>query len=290
MKVKVLTDSGGCMSSQEAEQHHIDYLPLQVIIEDKTYLDGVNLTNEVLYDFLEQGAFPQTSLPPLGAIEDLFDQYEKDEVTDIVLITLSNGLSSTNDNVTSAAMRHNIKVHTLDIFSTLAVEGYWARCAAHLVEQGVDPDEIVRRIQESVDHSAGYLIVENLDHLVAGGRLTPMAAKLAGLMKIKPILLVSNATKGKVGQFDKVRTFSKAVKRGCEVIAKSNINDEEYITFIMDARNEKGSHLAHKHLRASFPNMKLVEQPLAAVIASHTGLESVGLQYAKKVEGCQECI
>ncbi len=289
MKVKVLTDSGGCMSSKEAALHQIDYLPLQVIVEDKTYLDGVNLTNEVLYDFLEQGAFPQTSLPPLGMIEDTFDAYEKEGVTDIILISLSNGLSSTNDNVCSCALRHGIKVHTLDVYSTLAVEGYWARCAAFLASEGVEPEEIIARLQDSVEHSAGYLIVEDLGHLVAGGRLTPMAAKLAGLMKIKPILLVSKATAGKVGQFDKVRTFSKAVKRGCEVIEKSELDQDDYIMFVMDARNEKGKNLAVKTLRNAFDHLEIVTKPLAAVIACHTGIGSVGLQYAKKVKGCPNC-
>lgn len=286
MKVRVVTDSGGCMSKEQAKACQLDYLPLQIVVDDKTYLDGVDITNNVLYGLMENGAFPQTSQPPLYIIEDLMLQYEKEEVTDIILITLSSGLSGTNENVCAAAKRHGINVHTLDVYTTLAVEGYWATCAAQLAQQNVDPDEIIRRIQESVDHSSGYLMVENLDHLVKGGRLTPMAAKLAGMLKIVPILLVSKATQGKVGTFEKVRTMSKAIKRACEVILDSNVNENDYVYFVMDAKNEKGAKLAYKKLKAAYPNAEIQKSDLCAVIACHTGMQAVGLQFARKVEGC----
>ena len=76
MKVRVLTDSGCGLTKEEAAQYHLDYLPLQVIVENKTYLDGIDLTTEQLYDLIDKGYLPQTSMPPLGMIEELFDQYK----------------------------------------------------------------------------------------------------------------------------------------------------------------------------------------------------------------------
>ena len=112
-------------------------------------------------------------------------------VTDVVLITLSSCLSSTNSTVTAALQSHGLKVHTLDLYTTLAVEWYAANAAAQLAAAGVAPEEIIRRLQEAIDDSKGFLIPEDLDHLAKGGRLTPMAAKLGGLLKIRPILEVS---------------------------------------------------------------------------------------------------
>lgn len=188
MKTRVVTDSGGGISQQQARQLDIDYLPLQVMIDEKTYLDGVDMDAEFLYDQMEQGAMPQTSQPPLGMIEELMNQYEEDQVTDIILITLSSGLSGTNESICAAAKRHGLTIHTLDIYTTLAMEGYMAQAAKKLVDQGCTPEQVIARLQASVEQSAGYLIVEDLQFLAAGGRLTPMAAKLGGMLKIKPIL------------------------------------------------------------------------------------------------------
>lgn len=70
MKVKVITDSGSGFTKEQAAEYGLDFLPLQVIIEDKAYLDGIDLTVEELYDFIDRGFLPQTSMPPLGMIEE----------------------------------------------------------------------------------------------------------------------------------------------------------------------------------------------------------------------------
>jgi len=100
MNVRVMTDSGSGLTKAQAEALGMDYLPLQVTAGDSTYLDGIDLTTDRLYDMLEAGDMPSTSLPPLGIVEELAEKYEEEGVTDVVLITLSNGLSSTNSTVT----------------------------------------------------------------------------------------------------------------------------------------------------------------------------------------------
>lgn len=287
MKIKVLTDSGTCMNKEETESYGIEYLPLQIAIEDKTYLDGVDLSTEQLYDLLDKGHLPRTSMPPLGFIEDTFDRYNEEGVTDIILITLSSGLSGTNSAIQACALNHNIKVHTLDICTTLAPQRYWAICAAKLVEQGVACHEIIKRIQDSVNNSKGYLLPENLEHLARGGRLSPTSAKLAGMLKIIPILEVSKDTQGKVGKdAEKVRTMSKAIKKQCKVIAKATKNPSDYEYFILDSRSEENKALAIRELKEAVgENISLTILPIGAVIASHTGNGAIGLQYAKKVKG-----
>ena len=143
MNVRVMTDSGSGLTKAQAEALGMDYLPLQVTAGDSTYLDGIDLTTDRLYDMLEAGDMPSTSLPPLGIVEELAEKYEEEGVTDVVLITLSNGLSSTNSTVTAALKSHDINVHTLDLYTTLGVEWYAAQAAAQLAAAGVAPQEIV---------------------------------------------------------------------------------------------------------------------------------------------------
>lgn len=288
MKVKVLTDSGSCMSQSEANSYGLDYLPLQVSIEDKVYMDGCDLTTEDLYNYLEKGYMPQTSLPALGLIEDIFDRYKEEGVSDVVVISLSSGLSSTNSTIQASANWHHIKCHTLDIYSTLATERYWAICAAKLAQEGVHPQEIIARIKESVDSSKGYLIPENLEHLARGGRLSPSAAKLAGMLKIVPILEVSKDSEGKVGKdSEKVRTMSKAIKKTCKLVSKAVDDVEDYEVFVLNSRAQDNAQLAIDELKEQIgEDVKITEIPIGAVIAAHTGLQAVGIQYCRKVKGC----
>ena len=286
MNVRVMTDSGSGLTKAQAEALGMDYLPLQVTAGDSTYLDGIDLTTDRLYDMLEAGDMPSTSLPPLGIVEELAEKYEEEGVTDVVLITLSNGLSSTNSTVTAALKSHDINVHTLDLYTTLGVEWYAAQAAAQLAAAGVAPQEIVTRIAEAIEDSKGFLIPEDLDHLAKGGRLTPMAAKLGGLLKIRPILEVSKASEGKVDVWDKVHTTSKAIKKAAEHIQESLTPGKDYVFFVLDSRNPEGAALAAKGLEENGP-VKILEQPLCAVIASHTGMQAVGLQYIPKIEGVE---
>lgn len=157
--------------------------------------------------------------------------------------------------------------------------------AQKLVEQEIHPEEIISRLKDSVDHSRGFLIPEDLDHLAKGGRLTPMAAKLAGMLKIKPILEVSKNTEGKVDVFDKVRTMSKAIKKAVKVISK-DANAQDYEFYVLNGENQEGTQIAIDELHDVFgEDIQIHTDPMYAVIAVHTGLGAVGVQFVKKVKG-----
>ena len=286
MKIKVIVDSGSGLSKKQAQELGMDYLPLQVMVGNKTYEDGVDLSIQQLYDFIEQEAIVQTSQPSLGYVMDLLDSYEKEGITDIILITLSQGLSGTNNTVQAVCQQHSIRMHTLDIYTTLAVEMYCAKAAQNLADQGVEPEEIIKRIQTGIEDSKGYLIAEDLEYLSRGGRLSPMAAKLGGMLKIKPILEVSKKTGGKVDVFDKVRTTNKAIKKAVYALEENIKDAEEYKIFVLDADAKSSSLIALENIKTILGEKTDVEtQPICAVIASHTGLKAVGIQYIRKIKG-----
>lgn len=285
MKTKVVTDSGSGLSQKQADALGIGLLPLQVLVDDEQYLDGVNLDTKMLYEMLEEGKMPTTSQPPLLLEEELFEGYKKDGITDLIVINLSNGLSSTNQTVQATAKRLGLNVHTLDIYTTLAIEQYLAVAAKQLLDAGKDADEIIRILENAVDQSAGYLMVDNLDHLAAGGRLTPLAAKLGGLLKIKPVLKVSKDTEGKVDSFDKVRTFHKALAKGVEQVEKGLKPGVEYEFFILNGNDDAMAEKAKELLHEISPETPVHTLDMFPVIASHTGLGSIGVQYIPKIEG-----
>ncbi|WP_323090674.1 DegV family protein [Allobaculum sp. JKK-2023] len=285
MKTKVVTDSGSGLTQKQADALGIGFLPLQVLVDDQQYLDGVDLNTEMLYAMLEDGKMPTTSQPPLLLEEELFEELLKEGYTDIIAINLSSGLSSTNEIVQATAKRLGLTVHTLDIYTTLAIQKYLAIAAKQLLDQGKDPDEIIRLLSEAVDKSEGYLIVDNLDHLAAGGRLTPLAAKLGGLLKIKPVLKVAKSTEGKVDSFDKVRTFHKAVAKGVDQVKSALQPGVDYEFFILNGNDDAMAQKTRELLNAISPDTPVHTMDMFPVIASHTGLGSIGIQFIPKIEG-----
>lgn len=288
MKAKVITDSGSGLTQAQADALGIGLLPLQILIDEDQYLDGVNLGVDKLYEFLGEGKMPTTSQPPLLLEEELFENCKNEGITDLIVINLSNGLSSTNQTVQATANRMGITVHTLDIYTTLAVQRYLAIAAKQLLDQGKTPEEIIAMLSEAVDHSAGYLMVDNLDHLAAGGRLTPLAAKLGGMLKIKPILRVCKETGGKVDQFEKVRTFHRAISRTIDQV-KADLEgvspDTEYEFFILNGNADSSAEHARELFEAVRPGTQITTLDMFPVIACHTGLGSIGVQYIPKIEG-----
>ncbi len=283
MNIRICTDSGSGLTFKEAETLGIDYLPLQVSIEEKTYLDGIYLTNEQLYKEIQNGAFPKTSQPPLGYVKELFDTYDHNHVSDVILITLSNALSNTNATISALAKEYHFTLHTLDIMSTLSLQKHIAIQAKRLVDKGVHCQDIISELQTFVNASNGYLVTDNLEHLAKGGRLSPTAAKLGGMLQIKPILTISAQTKGTIEVAQKVRTLSKALKNMCmRIYEEIGGNDKEYIISIMYTDKNEHIDFIQNMLQQLLPNAQFQQEPICAVLACHTGLGSIAIQYFKK--------
>ena len=283
MKIAVVTDRGSGYTANEAQEKGLFYLPLQVIVKDKMYLDGVDLHTEELYEMLRNGEMPTTSMPPMGHIEGLFDKLKEDGYETVIAVPLSAGLSSTTSVMEAAAKRHDIDLRTINCFSTVMIQRYLADSAKALVDKGYDADEIVKRLEECVKHSDTLIIPDDLQHLKRGGRLTPLAAALGGLLKIKPVLKLNEATEGKIDVFDKVRTMSKAMSKAVATFAEADLNENYQLVVLHSGALEEGNKLKEM-IKDTFPNNDVYFGQICAVIAAHTGLGCLGIQYIKKVE------
>lgn len=283
MKIAVITDSGSGLSEQEAKALGLFYLPLQIVVNDTMYLDGVDIQTEQLYDLLRQGAMPTTSMPPAGQMEALFEQLKAEGYDAAIAVPLTSGISSTASVLLATAKRHEIPLSIIECYSTCQLQRYLSQCAKLLVDKDMALEEIVRRLEASVARSNTLIIPDDLQHLKRGGRLTPLAAALGGLLKIKPILVLGNTSEGKIDVFDKVRTMSKAMEKAVATFQEANL-DESYYTVVLHSDAPETSSKLKALMATAFPNSEMYYGRIGAVIASHTGLGCLGIQYIKKVE------
>ncbi|MEG0274013.1 MAG: DegV family protein [Longicatena sp.] len=284
MKIAVVTDSGSGFTKQEALDKGIYFLPLQIIINDNMYLDGVNITVEEIYESLRNGAMPTTSMPPMGLMEELFMQLKKDGYDEVIAVTLTSGLSSTASIMQATAKQCELPIHMVECYSTCNIEAYLVTCAKALVDQGLEATEIVARLEESVASSNTLIVPDDLQHLKRGGRLTPLAAALGGLLKIKPILQLNKTSEGKVDVFDKVRTMSKAQQKAIDTFVSAGLNDDYMLTVLHSGAPIEGQKLKEQ-MEDTFPGLHMTFGLIGAVISAHTGLGCLGIQYIRKVKG-----
>ena len=283
MKIAVVVDSGSGFTKESAQKEGIFFLPLQIVDEDKTYLDGIDITNEEIFAMIKEGKMLKTSLPPFGMIEQLFKQLKEEGYEHAICVSLTAGLSSTMQSIRLGAEEANMPITCLETYTTCHIQKYIARAAKQLVDEGLALDEIIARLNDSIAHSDTLIIPDDLDHLKRGGRLTPLAAALGGMLKIKPILKLNKSSEGKVDTFAKVRTMSKAMQMAVDTfIAKNEIDDQYEIVILHTEALETANALKEIYFK-QYPNCTTEFGYIGPVIAVHTGIGCVGIQYIKKV-------
>lgn len=283
MKIAVVTDSGSGLSEKEARRKGLYYLPLQIIVNDDMYLDGVDIQVEELYEMLKRGEMPTTSMPPMGHIEALFEELKEKEYEAVIAVPLTAGLSSTASVLQAAAKRCDLALYMVECYSTCNLQCYLAESAKLLADQGYAAQEIVSRLEASVASSDTLIIPDDLQHLKRGGRLTPLAAALGGLLKIKPILKLDAESEGKIDVYEKVRTMSKAMTKAVATFQEAKLDDSYRLVVLHSGAPEAGEKLKAL-MEEAFPGVELYYGLIGAVISAHTGLGCLGIQYMKKVE------
>lgn len=208
-KIAVVTDTGSNLSFAQAKELGIYLLPLQITIDETTYQDTLEISTQDIYNELANGKMPKTSMAAYQKIYDLFEELKKDYDT-IFAVPLTNGLSTNASTMQSIARELEMNVHVIDMYATCALEKHVAIWIKKLVDEHKSSEEILKIIQPAIDESNSLILVKNLQHLKRGGRLTPMAAALAGLLKIYPVLHINKSTEGRIDVLNKVRTEKRA--------------------------------------------------------------------------------
>lgn len=276
-RVALLCDSSADISEAEAKELGIHVLRMPIIIDNETFTEGVDIFDEDILKALKADKKISTTQPSPGSMLALWDELLK-EYDQVLYFPLSSGLSSTCANAINFARDYQGKVVVID--STFAC--YPIVCmllmARDMLEKGYSAEQIKERFEQEANMYA-ILIPENLNALKNGGRISPAAAKLAGMLKIHPLLTVEN---GKIDVYDKVRTLSKAYQRGIEAVTK-DIDPNDYEWMIIHAYNEKECLKLKEQLEKAV-NRPVQVREFKAVIASHTGEGTIGFGRYKKLD------
>ena len=283
-KVAVVTDSNAGIRQKEAKELGIFVLPMPFTIDDQTYYEDINLTHEEFFEKQLNGAEIFTSQPVVGNVKELWDQILKD-YDEIVHIPMSSGLSGSCQTAMMLAQEYDNRVFVVDSQRISVTQKYDVIDAKRLADQGKSGQEICDILTENKLNASIYITVNALDYLKKGGRITPAAALLGGMLKIKPILQIQGE---KLDSFAKTRTMARGTKIMKEAIAKDikeSFDDDYHNVHICVAYTyDKAPALElKKELEELYPGENIICDPLSLSVSCHIGPHSLAIAICKKI-------
>lgn len=284
MKTAFVTDTGTGLTPKQMAEDGIIGIPLQITVDDKTYLEGEGISLDEVYGIMAQGKLLKTSLASMKRTEEVFSQLKEEGYEAIFAVPICSGLSGTINMMRIVAEELGLQFDYFDCHVTAVVQYYMVRRAKQLQEQGKSNEEIKQVLMDICESTNTLIIPDDLKHLQRGGRLTPLAATLGGMLKIKPILEINKRTLGKIDVLGKVRTMRKAMERTLDDIKEHITNDGENYQIVVThvVAEENGKQLLALYKEA-FPKAEFMFIPLVSVVGVHTGIGALAIQYFKKI-------
>ncbi len=286
-KIAVVTDSNSGITQKEAKELGLYVLPMPFMIGDDTYYEDVNLTQEQFYELLLGGESISTSQPSPEEVCKLWDSLLQ-EYDEIVHIPMSSGLSGSCQSAYFLAQEYDDKVQVVDNQRISVTQRQSCLDALELVKQGTDAKYVKEFLEADKFNSSIYIMLDTLQYLKKGGRITPAAAAIGTLLKIKPVLQIQGE---KLDAFSKARTVS----QGKSVMMNAIKNDvETRFGGILPAPGGVWLEIAHtQNLEAAmelkeellqvFPGYDVYIAPLSLSVSCHIGPGALAIACCKKI-------
>ena len=288
MKIAVVTDSNSGITQAQAKEMGVAVLPMPIMIDGETYYEDITLTREQFYQRLKDNADIATSQPTPDSILKMWDKLLK-EYDQIIHIPMSSGLSGSCSTAMMLAGEDEYegKVFVVDNRRISVTQYQSVKDAQMLAAMGMDGTQIKKRLEETAADSVIFITVDTLKYLKKGGRITPAAAALGTLLKIKPVLIILGE---KLDSFAKARTMKQAKTMMMNAIQKEldgRLHDSECRNChlaIAHTDNEEAALEFKKEVEERFPNADVYMAPLSLSIACHIGPGSLAVTATRKME------
>lgn len=288
MKIAVVTDSNSGITQAQAKEMGVAVLPMPFMIDGETYYEDITLTREQFYQRLKDNADIATSQPTPDSILKMWDKLLK-EYDQIIHIPMSSGLSGSCSTAMMLAGEDEYegKVFVVDNRRISVTQYQSVKDAQMLAAMGMDGTQIKKRLEETAADSVIFITVDTLKYLKKGGRITPAAAALGTLLKIKPVLIILGE---KLDSFAKARTMKQAKTMMMNAIQKEldgRLHDSECRNChlaIAHTDNEEAALEFKKEVEERFPNADVYMAPLSLSIACHIGPGSLAVTATRKME------
>lgn len=285
-KVAIMTDSNSGITQAEAKEMGITVIPMPFYIDEKMFYEDIDLTQEQFYEKLRSDCEIKTSMPLVGNVTDTWDEVLK-EYDEIVYIPMSSGLSSSCSTAIMLAEDYDGRVEVIDNQRISVTQRQSVLDAMELAAAGKSAAEIKQILMDAKFDSSIYIMLDTLYYLKKGGRITPAAAALGTLLKLKPVLQIQGE---KLDAFAKARTS----KQGKNIMIETMKKDFAERFHDADGKNmhleiaytydRKAAEAFMAEVQEAFPDNEIVVNPLSLSVSCHIGPGALAIACSKKIE------
>jgi DegV family protein with EDD domain len=273
LKTKIITDSSNDLPEEILNKYDIKFAPLTIAFDKEIFHDGANLTRDEFYSrLIGANQIPQTSQPSPRAFYELIDEVLNERL-DVVIITLSSGLSGT---YSSAVMAKDMfpaekqkRIYIVDTLSASTGQGLLVYEAAKMAQKGMAGAEIVENIEQMKRRLAAIFTVDTFEYLLKGGRVTKVQAFFGTVLDVKPILTLNS--EGKIEALGKVRGRKRAVAKLLDIMAEEGEDLKNQIVGVVHSRAPEDAMELANVIKSRFDVKEVIIGELSASIGTHTG-------------------
>lgn len=281
MKTAIVTDSTAYLPKELRERLNINMIPLSVVLGNETYREEIDLTAIQFFEEVRgEGALPTTSQPPIGQFVELYERLAKDYDA-VVGVYLSSGISGTyQTSIAAGKMVEGLQVYSFDSEISCYPQGFYVIKAAKMAQQGMNPEDIIAKLNEMKTSLRAYFMVDDLAHLKRGGRLNGAQAFIGSLLQVKPLLHFVDKV---IVPFEKIRTQKKALKRIVDLFEEDYKKGEPLQVAIIHANREQEAAHWKAELEQQFPDAEFTLSYFGPVIGTHLGEGAYGMGWSRKL-------
>lgn len=284
-KTAIVTDSNSGITQEEGRKLGIHVLPMPFMIHEETFYEDINLTQELFYKKLEAGADVVTSQPSPDSVLNLWKKL-LEEYDEVVHIPMSSGLSGSCQSAMMLAGDFKGKVQVVNNQRISVTQRQSALDARALVEKGKSAEEIREYLERDKFNSSIYIMLDTLYYLKKGGRITPAAAAIGTILKLKPVLQIQG---DKLDAFAKARTTAQGKATMINAIRNdmdSRLGGADKDNIWLQAAYTRDIETARRfkeELAEEFPGFDIHMDPLSLSVACHIGPGALAVACCKKM-------
>ena len=276
--VQIITDSSTLYTVEQAQEKGFEAVPLNIVIGDWDGKD-LHMDYDKFYEKIASGQHPQSSQPSIGDVVDALEKYPNDE---IINISMADGLSGTYQSACGARemVDHKENITVINSRTLCGPHRYMVTMAQKMKEEGKTAKEIIDWVVQKSFETDSWLIPQDFGFLRRGGRMTPTAAAIGSVLKLKPVLTLTEDCK-RLDKFAIKRTFSSAVKAILDSLKDKEFGSD-YIFYVVHARAFKDCDTTVELIKQYFPEVTVETYELSHAFITQGGPECVAIQYIKK--------
>lgn len=283
MKLAIITDSSAVLHAHITGAENLFVLDIPVTIDGQEYVEGKNLSATEFYEKMAASSeLPKTSQPSLAKLEEILTNLPEQGYTHAIGLFLSSGISGFYQNI--QFLKDEVEGLTVafpDSRITSAPLGMMVENLLNWAASGITFENILERLDYQIKETTAFIMVDDLNHLVKGGRLGNGAALLGNLLSIKPILYFTD--QGKIEVYEKVRTEKKAVKRLLDILSEKTAEGNYQVAVIHANAPEKAENframMVEAGMHGDFPLVSF-----GSVIGTHLGEGAVAFGITPIIE------